>query len=120
MTSASVVWSVGHRPGAARQLPVRPDEVARVTVRVPLEVVLVLRFGLPERTGRRDLGDHLAGPDAGGIDVGDGVFGDLSLLVRRVEDGGPVAVADVVALAVLRGRVVDLEEELEQVAIRDR
>ena len=66
---------------AVRQLPAGPDEVARVPVGVTLQVVLVLGLGLPERPGRRDLGDHLAGPQAGGVDVGDGVLGDLLLRV---------------------------------------
>ncbi|VXB37234.1 hypothetical protein CURTO8I2_180079 [Curtobacterium sp. 8I-2] len=102
-----------------RELPARTNEVAGVAVRVLLEVVLVLVLGLPERAGRGDLGDDLAGPDARRIDVGDGVERDLLLLVGRVEDGRTVAATDVVALAVLRRRVVDLEEELQQVPVRD-
>src|SRR5262249_23024499 len=47
------------------------------------------------------------------------VLGDPLLLVAGVEDRRAVAAADVVALPVLRRRVVDLEEELEQVAERD-
>ena len=102
-----------------RQLPVRPDEVAGVAVGILLQVVLVLGLGLPERPGRRDLGDHLARPQAGGLDVGDRVLGDPPLLVAGVEDRRPVAGADVVALPVERGRVVDLEEELQQVPVGD-
>src|SRR5438270_13490216 len=89
--------------------------MAGVTAGIPLEVVLVLGLGLPEGTGCGDLGDDLPRPQAGRFDVGDRVLGDLPLLVTRMEDGRAVAVADVVALAVLGGRVVDLEEELEQV-----
>ena len=76
----------------------------------------MLRLGLPEGTGGRDLGDDLPRPQARRFDVGDRVLGDLPLLVVRVEDGRAVAGADVVALAVLRRRIVDLEEELEEVA----
>jgi hypothetical protein len=93
--------------------------VAGVAVRVALEVVLVLGLGLPERDGLADLGHDLAGPQARGLDVGDRVLGDLALLVARVEDLGAVAGADVVALAVLGRRVVDLEEELEDVPVGD-
>src|SRR5436309_244964 len=89
--------------------------MARVAARVALEVVLVLGLGLPEGTGGRDLGDDLAGPQAGRLDVGDGVLGYRLLPVARVEDRRAVAIPDVVALPVLRGRVVDLEEELEEV-----
>src|SRR6478672_7871528 len=122
VTCASVMlraWSRADRVGAVRELPVRPDEVARVAVGVLLEVVLVLGFGFPEGPRRGDLGDDLAGPDAGGVDVLDRVFGDRALLVVRVEDRRPVAGADVVALAVHRRGIVDLEEELEQVAVGD-
>jgi hypothetical protein len=47
---------------ASRQLPVRPEEVARVSAGVMLQVVLVLGLGLPEVAGGTDLGHHLAGP----------------------------------------------------------
>src|SRR6185436_15789735 len=104
---------------AVRQLPARAWEVAGVAVRVALEVVLVLGLGLPERDGLADLRHHLAGPEAGRLDVGDRVLGDLALLVGRREDLRAVAGADVVPLAVLGRRVVDLEEELENVPIGD-
>ena len=79
----------------------------------------MLGLGLPEGDGLADLGHDLAGPQARGLDVGDRVLGDLALLVARVEDLRAVARADVVALAVLRRRVVDLEEELEDVPVGD-
>src|SRR4051812_47314018 len=79
----------------------------------------MLGLGLPEGDSLADLGDHLAGPYAGGVDVGDRVLGDLALLVARREDLRAVAGADVVALAVLGRRVVDLKEELEDVAVGD-
>ena len=77
----------------------------------------MLGLGLPEVAGRADLGHHLAGPQAGRLDVGDGVQRDSLLLVVDIEDRRPVAGAPVVALAVLRCRVVDLEEELQQRAV---
>src|SRR4051794_15205525 len=104
---------------AVWQLPARPREVAVVAARVALEVVLVLGLGLPERDSLADLGHDLAGPQARGVDVGDRVLGDLALLVARVEDLRAIARADVVALAVLGRRVVDLEEELEDVPVGD-
>src|SRR3954470_17881410 len=105
------------RFGAAWELPVRSDDVARVTAGVAFEVVLVFGFGLPERAGGGDLGDDFAWPEAGGFHVCDRVVGGRALLVGRVEDGRPVVGADVVTLAVLGRRIVDLEEELEQVAV---
>ena len=65
------------------------------------------------------LGDDLAGPETGCVHVGDRVFGDGLLLIARVEDRGAVAGADVVALPVLRRRIVDLEEEFEDFAEAD-
>src|SRR5215472_15266694 len=79
-------WLRGDVLRAARQLPAGPDEVAGVPVGVVLEVILVLGLGFPERPGRGDFGDHLPRPQAGGVDVGDGVLGDLLLLVAEVED----------------------------------
>ena len=109
---------VGGCGRAPRQNPVRPREVARVALRIPLEVVLMLGLGLPERAGRRDLGHDLPGPDARRLDVGDRVLRDAALLVVDVVDPRAVAHPDVVALTVQRRRVVDLEEELEDVAVR--
>src|SRR6266404_1713690 len=59
-----------------RQRPVRPHEVAGVTVGVFFQIILMLGLGLPERPGGRDLGDYLARPKPGGIDIGDGVLRD--------------------------------------------
>src|SRR5690606_5908855 len=105
------------RGGPAGQLPARSHVMAGVPGRILLQVVLVLGLGFPEIARRRHFGHHLARPQAAGLDVGDGVLGHAPLLRRGVEDRRAVGGADVVALAVARGRVVDLEEELEQVAI---
>src|SRR5215211_4153912 len=105
------------RGASVGQHPPRAWEVAGVAVRVAHQVVLVLRLGLPERTGWGDLGDHLAGPEPGGVDVGDGVLGNPALLLIEVEDRRAVAHADVIPLAVQGRRVVDLEEELQQLAV---
>ncbi|MNG04175.1 hypothetical protein D3C84_872880 [compost metagenome] len=79
----------------------------------------MLRFRFPKRAGRGDFGDHLAGPKAGSFDVGHGVFGNLSLLIAEVEQRRSVARADIVALAILGGGVMNLEKELENLAIAD-
>ena len=73
----------------------------------------MLGLGLPERSRRNHFGDDLAGPQAGRVDIGDGVKSDTLLLVFGVEDRRAVAHPDVVALPVLGRRVVDLEEELQ-------
>jgi hypothetical protein len=82
-----------------------------------LQIVLVFRFGLPEITDRFDLGHDLARPDAGRIDVGDGAQRLVALRFAGPVDGRAVGRPAVVALAVRRARVVDLEEELQQPAV---
>src|SRR5438876_12415002 len=77
--------------GAARQHPARTCEVTRVSVRVTLEIVLMLGLGLPERPRRRHLGDHLAGPETRGLDIRDRVPGDATLLVVEIEDRRAIA-----------------------------
>src|SRR5215472_10231487 len=101
---------------AVRQLPARSREMACLAVRVFLQVVLILVVSLPERAGGLDLGDDLAGPQAGRIDIGDRLLGELLLPIAGVEDRGTVLGADAVHLAVDGRRVVDLKEELEDVA----
>src|SRR5690606_13560985 len=93
-------------------------EVAGVTVGVLDQVILVLGLGLPERAGGLDRGDGLTRPQSGGVDVGDRVAGDALLLGGEREDRGAITGADVVSLPVQRGRVVDLEEEREDVPVR--
>jgi hypothetical protein len=44
-----------------------------------LQVVLMLGLSLPEGTGRGDFRHHFAGPQAGSVDIGDGVFSDALL-----------------------------------------
>jgi hypothetical protein len=73
----------------------------------------VFGFGLPEVSRRNDFGGRLAGPEPGGVDVGDGIDRDALLFVIGEEDRRPVARADVVALPVARARIVDLEEKFQ-------
>src|SRR3546814_6874344 len=72
------------RASAARELPFGAHVVAGVTAGKFLQVILVLRFGLPEIARRFDLRHRLARPQAGGVDVGDGVAGH-ALLPRSEE-----------------------------------
>ena len=81
-----------------------------MAVRVALQVFLVLGLGLPERAGLADLGHDLAGPDAGGLDLGDRLLSRSALLVGRIEDLRAIAGADETLVKV---GSVDLEEELE-------
>src|SRR3954451_25191495 len=71
---------------------------------------------LPEVARRREFRDDLARPQARGLNIGDRVLGNAPLLIRGVEDCRTVAQADVIPLPVLRGGIVNLEEERQQVA----
>ena len=79
----------------------------------------MLGLGLPERSGGRHLSDHLARPKPGGIDIGDGLQRDPLLLVAGIEDRRTVAGAAIVALAVWRRGIVDLEEKFQQLSKTD-
>jgi hypothetical protein len=48
-----------------------------------------------------------------------GVFGDTLLVVACVEDRRSIAEPHIIALAIARCRVVDLEEKLEKLAVAD-
>src|SRR5262245_31313438 len=61
--------------------------------------------------------NHLSAAQPERVDVSDGVLGESLVDLGRGEDGASVAAADVVTLAVLRLWVVDLEEELQQLAV---
>jgi len=93
--------------------------MAGIAFRNAFEIILMFRFRFPEIAGRRHFRHHLAGPQPGRVHIGNGVLGDAFLFVVRVEDGRAVTAAEIVALAVARGRVVDLEEEFQQSAIAD-
>jgi hypothetical protein len=110
------------RPGACACLvsywQLRPgsDEMACVSGWDAFQVILVFRLRFPERSRRGHLRHHSSGPQARRVDIGDGVLGDALLLIARREDGGAVAGTHVVALAIARRRIVDLEEEFQQLA----
>jgi len=93
--------------------------MAGVPIGNPLKVILMLRFGFPEVAGRVQFGHYLARPQARRVDVGDGVFGNPLLRVAGIEDRRAIAGSHVVALAIARARIVDLEKELEQLSIAD-
>jgi hypothetical protein len=67
--------------------------------------------------GLADLSNDLAGPEAVGLEVSNRVHPALTPLVGRVEDLSAVVRAGLLALTVLGRRVMDMEEELEDVPI---
>src|SRR5918997_2302957 len=109
----------GGRTGAPGQFPARAREVAGIAERVALEIVLVLRLGLPEFAGGRDLRHNAAWPQAGGIDIVDCPQCLVTLRLGDVENLRAVRSSDIVALAIQRGWIVNLEEDLQNVTIAD-
>jgi len=93
--------------------------MAGVATRILQEVILVLWFCLPEIPCRDDFGDRLARPQAGSIDVGDRVFCNPFLFFVGVENRRSITGTGVVALAIAGARVVNLEEEFEELPIAD-
>lgn len=85
--------------------------------RVAGEVFLVIVLGDVEGLGGDDLGDDRPVEDFVIGEAGDHGLGDPLLLRRVAEDRRAVLRARVVALVVELGRVVDHEEDLEQLAI---
>jgi hypothetical protein len=107
----------GYSITVMRQQPAWAGEVASVSLRVALQIVLVLGLCFPELACGRDLRDDFARPQPRRFDVGDSVLGDPTLLVVKAEDRRSVARADIVPLAVQRRWVMYLEEELEQLSV---
>ena len=100
-----------------RKAPVGPDEVAGVAVWISFQIVLMFGLRLPKRTGGFNCRHHFSGPKSRSIDVGDGVFRDPLLLVVGIEDRGAIAGSTVVSLPIHRRRIMNLKEELQQLAI---
>jgi hypothetical protein len=97
-------------PARGAAASIRRRVVAGIAAGLALEVVVVLGLSLPEGTRRAHPCDHVARPEARGIDVGDRVLGHLTLLVGGVEDLRAVVRPRSWPLTVLRCRVVDLED----------
>ena len=74
--------------------------MAGIAVGDAFEIILVLRFGLPEIASRRNLGDRFARPQTGGVNIGDGVQRNTLLFGVGVEDRRAITGPDIVALAV--------------------
>src|ERR1043166_2410424 len=104
---------------SVRKPPVRPNEMAGVTIRMVLQIVLMFWFGFPKRTGGSDFSHHFTGPNPRRFDISDGVTCDSFLFVAIVEDGGTIAGSPVVPLSIPCGRVMNLEEEFKQRSVSE-
>ena len=77
------------------------------------------RLGLPKLGGGRDLRRNTAWPQAGSVDILDRPERRVALRLRSIEYLRAVRRADIAALSVQRGRIVNLEEEFRQIAIAE-
>jgi hypothetical protein len=104
-------------PLPRRKLPVWPDEMAGIAIRIPFQIILMLGLGLPKVAGRGDLRHDFPRPKTGCLDIGDGVVGDPLLFSGGIEDARAVAQSTIITLPIQSGWIVDLEEEFEEFAI---
>ena len=91
--------------------------MASVPIGIFLQIILMLGFGFPERTRRRDFRYDFARPNFGRIDVGNRIFSYAMLLIGGVVDRRAIAGSAVVALAIQRRRIVYLKKELQQLPV---
>ena len=85
------------------------DNLAVGLTAVACEVVLVVILGSIEYVKGRNLCHNRILPDSGGFDFADHLFSHLLLLRRMIEDDRPILSADIGALTVERGRIVNRE-----------
>nr|WNL65410.1 hypothetical protein GPGIFMOB_00361 [Acinetobacter gerneri] len=109
--------AVRRQPFGASEAPSRDGRSGRCSRRVLLQIILVIGLGLPELADRLDLGHHFAIPQPRGIHIGDRILGDALLLLVDIIDARPVGEPTIIALAVQRRRIVDLEEEFQDVPV---
>jgi hypothetical protein len=96
----------------------RDDDRAVRLAGISREVLLVVSLRLVERCDVRDLGDDRIFPEFRRRELRAHRLGNPALLGRLGEDHGTVLRADVVALAILRRRIVNREKHIEEVAVR--
>src|ERR1041385_1755656 len=95
----------------------RDHRPAIALVRVPPEVVLVIRLGGIEDAGGHDFGDDRIVEHPVGGELRDQPLGLVALLSRVREDRRAVLAAAVRSLAVEGARIVKGEEQLEQLPV---
>ena len=88
-------------------------------VGIVFEIILMVILGAVEDIQRGDFGDDGVGPQVGGVEFGADGLRRFLLRLIVIEDGRAVLRADVVALAVGGGGVVDGEEDFQYLAEGD-
>ena len=107
------------RLGGRAKPPSGANVVTGIAIRVALEIILVLRLGLPKRTGWLDLCYSSARPESGRLNVINGLESDPPLLIARVENRRAIACSYVIPLAILCSGVMDLEKKLQNFSVTD-
>src|SRR5271156_322992 len=100
-----------------RKSPIRADVMASVAIWIFFQIILMFGLSFPKRTSRLYLRHGFSRPNARGIDVSDCVFCDTFLLVGGIEDRRAIAGSAVVSLPIECGWIVNLKEELQQLAV---
>ena len=95
------------------------DELAVPLVWIAREVLLMIIFSRIEGLKRHNLGDDGVGKKQPGGKLRNDIFSLSLLLSGRIEDSRAVLGAHICALAVECGRVVDGEEDVQDVAEGD-
>ena len=108
----------GELQNLIRKLPSRPHKMARVPVRYPLQVILVLRLRLPKISRRRHLRHHFPRPQPRRLHILDRLFRHLLLLRTHIKNRRPVTRPPIIPLPILRRRIVNLKKELQQLPKR--
>lgn len=94
-------------------------ELAVALTRIAREVLLVVILGGVEGLEREDLRHHRVRPELLGFELTDDFQRCRLLFGQGGEDGGAVLRADIIALAVEGGGVVNGEEDVQKVGVRD-
>ncbi len=89
------------------------------SVGVFIKVFLMVLLGFPKRLSGHNLGDDRSSEGLAGSQLGDDFSGDCGLGVGVGKDGRAVLCADIWPLAIQSRGVVNLEEILRQLAVRD-
>ena len=77
----------------------------------------MFRLGLPKISDRFDFGHDFSGPQARRLHIRYRVQSDLPLILLHIVDRRTIAETPIIALPIGCGRIVNLKEEFQQVAI---
>src|SRR5579872_3526376 len=91
--------------------PVWTNEVAGISIRMLLQVILMVILRQIKYARRLERGRHPARPFAQVINGGDDLFRHLLLFNVLIENGRTVLRSAIIALAIKCGRIVNLEKE---------